>query len=142
VFTGETPFFTMAKRPNILVLKPFENSNLYLRRMEDKMKPSASASEVNELEGLLEDLTSNDVPKGIQNQPLPQIPSLNSVQTYILKNTYANSPPKLPSRNLKPSNIDRYCGLTVSIVDFTHSEFQETNNVLNFKAICTRTPNV
>jgi len=98
----------MAKRPNFIALKPFENSNLYLRRMEDKMKPSASTSEVNELKGLMQELTSINTQKGIQNQPLPQIPILNSNETNNPNSTYANSPPKLPSRNLKPSNIDRY----------------------------------
>ena len=97
----------MAQRPNFIALKPFE-SNLYLRRMEDKAK--ASASEVNELEILMQDLTSGGVKKGIQYQPLPKIPSLNSDQTNNYENsTYANSLPKLSSKNLKPSTIDRYC---------------------------------
>jgi hypothetical protein len=96
----------MARRPNFIALKPFESSNLYLRRMEDKTKPSASAREVNELEVLIQDLTSGDVKKGIQNQPLPKIPSLNSDGTNNNeKSIYAN---KLSPLKLKPSTIHRY----------------------------------
>lgn len=94
-----TLFFTMANKSN-LTLKPFENSNLYRRRMEDRTKLNPSETEELELQDLLQNLV-DETSGTIRNRPLPKIPPFNTVDISSNETYDAGCLPKLSLKNLK-----------------------------------------
>ncbi len=95
----------MANKQN-LTLKSFEASNLYRRRMEEKVKLYPNESEELELQSLLQNLT--DDTGNIRNRPLPKLPPFNNIDVSSKETQDAGCLPKLPPRNLKPMALPGY----------------------------------